>query len=105
MQTLILPIKKQWFDMILNGIKTEEYREIKPYWENRFLKLFEKDIEGNWSDASKTIIFRNGYGNNKPQFSAECSLREDIGKQEWGAEANTIYFVLSIHRIFDIKNN
>ena len=26
---LTLPIKKQWFDMILSGEKKEEYREIK----------------------------------------------------------------------------
>lgn len=28
---LVLPIKKQWFDMIISGEKKEEYREIKPY--------------------------------------------------------------------------
>ena len=26
---LTLPIKKQWYDMILSGEKKEEYREIK----------------------------------------------------------------------------
>lgn len=26
---LVLPIKKKWYDMILSGEKTEEYREIK----------------------------------------------------------------------------
>ena len=37
---LILPIKKQWFDMILTGEKREEYREIKPYYTQRFSKVF-----------------------------------------------------------------
>ena len=37
---LTLPIKKKWFDMILLGEKTEEYREIKPYWTTRFIKVF-----------------------------------------------------------------
>lgn len=33
---MILTLKKKWFDMILLKIKTEEYREIKPYWEKGF---------------------------------------------------------------------
>ena len=37
---LILPIKKQWYDMILSGEKKEEYREIKPYYEKRFSTYF-----------------------------------------------------------------
>lgn len=36
--TLILPIKKKWYDMISSGEKEEEYREIKPYWTSRFMK-------------------------------------------------------------------
>lgn len=37
---LYLTLKKQWFDMINDGIKTEEYREIKPYWvKNCSLKI------------------------------------------------------------------
>lgn len=40
---LILPIKKQWFEMIASGEKKEEYREIKPYWNIRFKKIFGLD--------------------------------------------------------------
>lgn len=29
---LTLTVSKQWFDKIVSGEKTEEYREIKPYW-------------------------------------------------------------------------
>ena len=36
MRVLDLPLKKEWYDMIESGIKTEEYREIKPYWIKRF---------------------------------------------------------------------
>lgn len=35
MKTLHLPLKAKWYEMIESGVKTEEYREIKPYWENR----------------------------------------------------------------------
>ena len=37
---LTLPIKKKWFDMIVSGEKKEEYREIKPYYDSRFMNAF-----------------------------------------------------------------
>ena len=36
MKTLYLNLKKQWFDMIKTGEKTEEYRDIKDFWFIRF---------------------------------------------------------------------
>lgn len=108
---LVLTLKKQWFDMILSGIKTEEYREIKPYWEKRFENYFGKhyDISQEiptrvWNTQKKIVVFRNGYGNDKPEFSAECSIREGSGKESWGAEKDVKYFILKIHRIFAVKN-
>lgn len=35
---LNLVVSKQWFDMIVAGEKTEEYRAIKSYWINRLLQ-------------------------------------------------------------------
>ena len=35
-KVLTLTVSKKWFDMIVAGEKTEEYREIKPYWVARF---------------------------------------------------------------------
>lgn len=34
---LNLVVSKQWFDMIVSGEKTEEYRVIKSYWINRLI--------------------------------------------------------------------
>ena len=34
---LTLTVSKQWFDMIAAGKKTEEYREINPYWASRLV--------------------------------------------------------------------
>ena len=45
MKTLCLPLKKEWYEMIESGVKTEEYREIKPYWFKRLLKTI--DIHHN----------------------------------------------------------
>ena len=36
---LALTVSKQWFDMIIAGKKTEEYREIKGFWMSRLLKM------------------------------------------------------------------
>jgi hypothetical protein len=35
MKNLQLSLKKQWFEMTKAGIKTEDYREITPYWVSR----------------------------------------------------------------------
>ena len=107
---LILPIKKKWFDMILSGEKKEEYREIKPYYttklvnalgltgifhseeNNRLLLLFqdEKQFE---------VLFRNGYSNNSPAFTAICHLKVGLGKEKWGAVAGVEYYILKIDKI------
>lgn len=104
---LILPIKRKWFDMILSGEKKEEYREIKPYWENRFVKIFgEKAFypRPNWvSDESVIptvkIMFRNGYSKTSPSFIAKCTLSIGTGNEEWGAEKDKEYFVLTVQEI------
>ena len=36
-KVITLIVSKQWFDMIAAGDKTEEYREIKPYWASRLV--------------------------------------------------------------------
>lgn len=97
--------------MIISGEKTEEYREIKPYWEKRFTNYFGRHYDFSqdeptlvWNQQQKVIVFRNGYGNDKPEFTAECSISEGFGKENWGAEKDRKYYVLKIHRIFDKKN-
>lgn len=73
---LVLPIKKKWFEMIVNGEKKEEYREIKPYYTTRFNKLFPYNIHTNknevWYLGDRTmpqeLVFRNGYDYNSPSI-------------------------------------
>ena len=36
-KVLTLTVSKQWFDMIVADEKTEEYRDIKPYWASRLV--------------------------------------------------------------------
>lgn len=109
---LTLPIKKKWFDMILSGDKKEEYREIKPYYETRFMNLFGVIFcGGTWikcaeiglsecaKDGVQEITFRNGYSKNSPSFIAKCTLSIGTGKEEWGAEKGKEYFILTVQEI------
>lgn len=41
MTTLYLNLKKEYFDQIKSGVKKEEYREIKSYWEKRLNKQYD----------------------------------------------------------------
>lgn len=98
---LTLPIKKKWFDMILSGEKKEEYRQLNDYYRIRFCNLF-PGFEDSFVDpkiGAKPIVFRNGYRKDSPSFTALCSFRIGTGKEEWGAEKDKQYFVLTIHEI------
>ena len=104
---LTLPIKKKWFNMILSGEKKEEYREIKPYWEKRFVKIFGEIafvprphfVAPVLESPIKEVMFQNGYSKNSPRFVAKCTLSAGTGKEEWGAEKDKQYFILKIHDI------
>ena len=93
---LILPIKKKWFDMIVSGEKTEEYREIKPYYDIRFRNYW--GYPAYWGEKHE-VWFRNGYSYDSPIIMAMCTLSKRRGKPEWGAEPNKTYYVLTIHHI------
>ena len=57
MSNLQLSLKKQWFDLTKSGIKTEDYREITPYWTKRLVEL---DIE-NAEIGQALCALRDGY--------------------------------------------
>lgn len=93
---LTLPIKKQWFDMIRSGEKTEEYREISPFYTTRLRNIW--GYPAYWGQHH-TIELRNGYAKDSPSLTVECSLAMRPGKKEWGAEPGKKYYVLIIHSI------
>lgn len=98
---LVLPIKKEWFQMIVSGEKKEEYREIKPYYESRFANLWKGSLIGGL--AEREILFRNGYSEKNPSFIATCSCKIGVGNPKWGAEKGKEYYILEIHSIKDVK--
>lgn len=100
---LTLPIKKKWFDMILSGKKKEEYREVKPYWLERFRTIgligLDHGVFAYVLDNTADVEFRNGYQKDAPRLMAMVKLRVGPGKEEWGAEPGKEYLVLEIKQI------
>lgn len=90
---LTLPIKSKWFNMIKSKIKKEEYRNITPYYTTRFNNA--KNENNQFS-----CILRNGYSADSPSIEVFVEVNKGYGREEWGAEPSTLYYVLSI---LDIK--
>lgn len=120
---LTLPIKKKWFDMIINYEKDCEYREVKPYWTKRFSKYFEIEerkllkrvdyffeIKQGKSflllagGKTKNIKLRNGYSNADPYVIVKVTLLIGEGTVEYGAKINETYYCLKILDILEIGN-
>lgn len=90
-KVLTLTVNKQWFDMIVSGEKIEEYREIKPYWVNRFLKMLCKRFTH--------ALFINGRRKDSPRIEKEIESIS-IGKPKKGLCPNewlgTDFFVIKL---------
>lgn len=107
---LVLPIKKKWLDMILSGEKSEEYREIKPYWTVRIVSWL--GFPGSETETvlellreqetlkAKQVVLQNGYGRNAPKVEIMCTLSIGTGKMEWGAEKGKEYYRFHIRNIY-----
>lgn len=105
---LTLPIKKKWFDMVLEPSehlrKLDEYRENNAYWGKRFATALcfanKEGLDTYIAYYGKTepfeVMYRNGYSANSPSFIAKVSLSIGTGKEEWGAEPGKEYYVLRI---------
>lgn len=101
---LTLPIKKEWYDMILSGEKKEEYREIKSYYTKRFLNsgLLREAVNPETEsisiehDGVNWVMFRNGYDKKSPSFRALVQISIGKGRTEWGATPGKQYYILHI---------
>jgi hypothetical protein len=119
---LRLPLKTKWFEMTKAGIKTEDYREINPYWYNRLFadahksKLIRQEACDNFRNPNSATNwnFENGYYFKFKQFSQNVmtlgypkngdterilklehkGIEIRTGNPEWGAEPNKLYFVI-----------
>lgn len=111
---LHLSLKKKWFDMILQGIKMEEYREINEYWTARLVDCIEQyksqeSIDGiGYRPRMKDfdiVRFRNGYGRSVPQMDVECKgIKMKSGRPKWGAVPNKEYYAIQLGDVLEVKN-
>ena len=103
--TRIIPIKSEWFDMILSGIKKEEYRALKAYWTSRF---FYKSMKAK-TDVIKYLKLRNGY-NGSTSREITIKLLDIIiakPKKEWcprDTNLKDLFIVLKLGRIVAVRN-
>lgn len=108
---LTLPIKKKWYDMILSGEKTEEYRSVSPYYTMRFRKFVtlnpnypDEYIQGVLEAAAADgglpyfggVILKNGYKTCAPAMLVRGKIMIRTGRPEWGAAEGVKYYVLTI---------
>ena len=78
---LYLVLTKQWFTEILEGRKTEEFRDFTDFYINRLCELNE---EGEIIDTKKydTVKFQMGYSKNAPQMVIEVlDIRIDVDEE------------------------
>lgn len=101
--TLHLVLKSKWYDMIDSGIKTEEYRQIKPYWMIRLLDSdydqpiafdFERD-EGCCRGKHDYVCLHKGYTRKIMTFKI-INILVGHGKPEWGAPCKKKVFIIKL---------
>lgn len=102
-KTLKVPIKKEFFDMILSGEKPEEYRELKPYWDNKLIH-YNKGFR-----PYDYVEFTNGYGDSCPQITVEWKgTKIGFPNLAWcGQILNKPYekvYVISLGNLVSFKN-
>ena len=118
MKTLCLPLKKEWYEMIESGVKTEEYREMNTYWAGRLLEV-RRDFAGDFQayedcidimkedciDAMERLsakfkhfdVVRFSYGYTKRTMTFECKgITIGRGKPEWGAPTDRNVFIIKL---------
>ena len=122
MKNLQLSLKRNWFEMTKSGMKTEDYREITPYWCNRLLRTIggcyrkkiwwhqnffenrsiEKTIVSLKPNSSFVRFNKNIMTDGYPKMNdSERVLKLEhggieirTGNPEWGAEEGKLYFVI-----------
>lgn len=117
--TLHLSLKKEWYNLIESGEKTEEYREIKPYWLKRLYNIVDVDFRNyeaidnesaEWYCANVTALkkdvyfggfqkknykhvkFTYGYTKKSMTFELE-DIKIGRGNKKWGAMDDSVFII------------
>ena len=99
-KTLHLSLKKEWYNMIESGIKTEEYREIKPFWCKRLIHDYDESMEEFGAIIFDEKNFKQydrikfTYGYTKKYMVFECNgIDAGMGNAEWGASDKPVFII------------
>ena len=105
MNTLKLTLKQHWFNLMLSGEKTKEYREPSKWIGSRLY---------SWQNKPKPITkirFTNGYGATRPWFECEClgfeltTLKENLSfTTGHNLELNGRFYVIRLGKMLDSGN-
>lgn len=99
---LDLPLKAKWYDMQECGEKTEEYRELKPFWCKRILGLNQPLASDYGCEGCNIFDYthvRFRYGYTKRTFTHKIdSITIGYGKPEWGAPNDKKVFIIKHHK-------
>lgn len=95
-KTLYLPLKAKWYEMIESGVKTEEYREIKPYWCKRIVGENTISVSGALMEKYEYpfthVKFSYGYTKRTMTFEIE-NITIGKGNPEWGAPTEDVFII------------
>lgn len=125
---LDLPLKKEWYNMINSGVKTEEYRELKGFWANRLLYPVTLGVKEYWESVLQKarelaekhsfitlhkllvdeygtrgythVRFRYGYTKQTMLFELD-GLSVGKGNKEWGAPDEEVFILKLGKRIWE----
>jgi hypothetical protein len=114
--TLHLPIgndaKKYggaWFDLILGGVKKEEYREVSAFYEARLVWFWDKSKPKSSIHSPihgfEVLHLTNGYNPKNQQLWVHIeSITIGRGNPEWGAPIDRDVFIIKLGAVFHTKN-
>ena len=97
MKILELPLKKEWYNMIESGEKREEYRVIKPYWQERLALYDNRNHLIGLNPCGYTHVrFRYGYARRTMLYAID-NMIIGRGNPDWGAPTDKDVFIIKFH--------
>lgn len=101
---LVLTVKKEYFEKMITGEKTVDYREIKLFYNKKFKRyLPQYNGEDEIFFPTFNVLFRNGQDYKSNSIKCVCLLEIAKGEKMWGAKPNKEYYVIHILEILEVK--
>lgn len=97
-KVLHLVLKRKWWDLMLSGIKREEYRAYTEYWIKRLVKVILHDTTTDddypiCRDDFTHVCFHLGYTNTTMEFEI-TDIFVGRGNTQLGAPSNKDVFII-----------